>query len=149
MLEFHDAWGNPIRFIRWAPGFVSDLQPSPSDPAGRHDPFDPLKLEPVAFALYPLIYSAGPDRTGDILHPLWSTTILTDNPQQPALPSTASFISANYYVTPNQPLLPICDPYGSTVANANFGLVGSPVDEDGDGDTGGWADNIHNHLIGQ
>jgi hypothetical protein len=26
--EFHDAWGNPIQFIRWAPAFTgSDLQP--------------------------------------------------------------------------------------------------------------------------
>lgn len=27
MLEFIDAWGNPIEFLRWAPGFISDLQP--------------------------------------------------------------------------------------------------------------------------
>jgi len=27
MPEFLDAWGNPISFLRWAPGFVSDLQP--------------------------------------------------------------------------------------------------------------------------
>lgn len=27
MLEFVDAWGNPIEFLRWAPGFISDLQP--------------------------------------------------------------------------------------------------------------------------
>lgn len=25
--EFHDGWGNPIAFIRWPAGFVSDLQP--------------------------------------------------------------------------------------------------------------------------
>ena len=24
--EFIDAWGQPIRFLRWAPGFISDLQ---------------------------------------------------------------------------------------------------------------------------
>ena len=27
MPEFLDAWGNPISFLRWAPGFQSDLQP--------------------------------------------------------------------------------------------------------------------------
>lgn len=27
MPEFHDAWGNPIEFLRWAPGLVSQLQP--------------------------------------------------------------------------------------------------------------------------
>ena len=53
MPEFQDAWGRPIRFIRWAPGFISDLQPydlvnSPTDPhftAKNHDPFDPLKMQ--------------------------------------------------------------------------------------------------------
>jgi hypothetical protein len=24
--EFIDAWGTPIRFLRWAPGFISELQ---------------------------------------------------------------------------------------------------------------------------
>lgn len=27
MREFHDAWGRPIEFLRWAPGFVSSMQP--------------------------------------------------------------------------------------------------------------------------
>jgi hypothetical protein len=27
MPEFVDAWGNPIQFLRWAPGFNSDMQP--------------------------------------------------------------------------------------------------------------------------
>ena len=27
MPEFHDGWGNPIEFLRWAPGLVSQLQP--------------------------------------------------------------------------------------------------------------------------
>ncbi|HEY5311885.1 MAG TPA: hypothetical protein VIK18_05175, partial [Pirellulales bacterium] len=35
--EFLDAWGNSIEFLRWAPGFSSDMQPafsiSPKDPA--------------------------------------------------------------------------------------------------------------------
>ncbi|HEX4124258.1 MAG TPA: type II secretion system protein [Tepidisphaeraceae bacterium] len=35
--EFLDAWGNPIAFLRWAPGFSSDMQPtfsiSPTGPA--------------------------------------------------------------------------------------------------------------------
>lgn len=26
--EFHDSWGRPISFLRWAPGFISDLQPA-------------------------------------------------------------------------------------------------------------------------
>ena len=46
MFEFLDAWGRPIEFFRWAPGFVSDMQPRfpdltlDRDPFNHHDPFD-------------------------------------------------------------------------------------------------------------
>ncbi|HEX4131638.1 MAG TPA: prepilin-type N-terminal cleavage/methylation domain-containing protein [Pirellulales bacterium] len=70
--EFSDAWGNPIYWIRWPAGFVSDLQPmfsvpsgdprrSPNggqnadpnnsmnlltrDPPHNHDTFDPLSVD--------------------------------------------------------------------------------------------------------
>ncbi|NLE39119.1 MAG: type II secretion system protein, partial [Pirellulaceae bacterium] len=65
--EFLDAWGNPIKFLRWAPAFLgSDLQPnvgyldtSVSPPVAKmddgsamataaatdHDPFDPSKFD--------------------------------------------------------------------------------------------------------
>ncbi|MEI6636430.1 MAG: type II secretion system protein [Planctomycetota bacterium] len=70
--EFLDGWGRPIAFIRWAPGFVSDpssvtLNPrrySPiqvADSVNAHDPLDPTGRDPTAYALVPLIYSAGPD----------------------------------------------------------------------------------------
>lgn len=86
--EFQDAWAvaqnsytpkgranSPIDFLRWAPGFVSTMQPDPTLPnAGEfslanHDYFDPLKLDipngptgsPRGFQLAPLIYSAGPN----------------------------------------------------------------------------------------
>jgi prepilin-type N-terminal cleavage/methylation domain-containing protein len=64
--EFHDGWGRPISFIRWPAGLVSDLQPmDPTtgnrNPVKNHDPLDQLKVDPVAFAIVPLIYSAGPD----------------------------------------------------------------------------------------
>lgn len=100
--EFQDAWAvstnsyqpkgkanSPIDFMRWAPGFVSDLQPNPNPPApsnmsefsfSHHDYFDPLKLDipaavsgqpmtPRGYQLTPLIYSAGPD--GD-----WAITLV-------------------------------------------------------------------------
>ena len=106
--EFQDAWpvtdasfapkgnsNNPIYFIRWAPGFMSDSQPDPSIPttfefsASNHDFFDPLKLDvpgvnnqsPRGFQLYPLIFSAGPDgqlevrsSTNDVDPYTWYTT---------------------------------------------------------------------------
>ena len=70
MFEIVDAWGTPIRFARWAPGFDSPLHDR-SIP----DPFDPHLADPDwhdndpsndPFALYPLIISAGPDREWSI-----------------------------------------------------------------------------------
>jgi hypothetical protein len=65
--EFHDAWGNPILFLRWAPAFTeSDIQSNDADK--DHDPFDPYRLEldtstvpPRGARLVPLICSAGPN----------------------------------------------------------------------------------------
>lgn len=64
MPEIHDAWGNPIEFLRWAPGFKSEMQEC--DPATQPDPFDPYKVVPTNFALTPLIFSAGQDRMYEI-----------------------------------------------------------------------------------
>lgn len=60
--EILDGWGRPIRFLRWAPGFVSEVQPGGSDP----DPFDPRHVYSPTYRLTPLIYSAGPDKIFDI-----------------------------------------------------------------------------------
>lgn len=58
--EFLDGWGNPIAFIRWAPGFAGSVLQK-ADPTNFHDPFDPQRNDPPGFALVPLIISAGPD----------------------------------------------------------------------------------------
>lgn len=67
--EFLDAWGNPIAFLRWAPGYVAPTIKKPTiqiaDPTNRHDPFDETSADPTAYALFPLIYSAGPDEAGN------------------------------------------------------------------------------------
>jgi len=64
--EFHDGWGRPIMFLRFAPGF-SDTSPIQSgDPTTDHDPFDTHQVDGDAFHLIPLIYSAGPDKKYDI-----------------------------------------------------------------------------------
>lgn len=74
LMEFVDGWGNPICWMRWAPGLVySDRQPpcyegknyvSPEDA----DPFDPLSsIEDIdgpeysGWFLVPYVFSAGPD----------------------------------------------------------------------------------------
>ncbi|MFN7811789.1 MAG: type II secretion system protein [Planctomycetia bacterium] len=58
--EFLDGWGNPIHFIRWAPGFAGSLLQK-SDAVNFHDPFDPQRNDAAGYALVPLILSAGPD----------------------------------------------------------------------------------------
>jgi len=60
-LEFWDGWGRPISFIRSAPGFSSPLQ-EPNE-VTAHDPLDPNNVDTKAFALFPLIFSAGPDES--------------------------------------------------------------------------------------
>jgi hypothetical protein len=66
MPEFHDAWGNPIKFLRWAPGFLSDSDVQTGNALEDHDPQDAMKVEPNSYRLVPLIYSAGPDGVYDI-----------------------------------------------------------------------------------
>lgn len=58
--EFLDGWGNPIGFIRWAPGFAGSVLQKP-DAVNFHDPFDPQRNDAAGYALVPLIVSAGPD----------------------------------------------------------------------------------------
>ncbi len=65
---FVDAWGKPIQFLRWAPAFESELQPKPPVAAYQFDPLGVLakRRNTASFALYPLIYSGGPDETLDL-----------------------------------------------------------------------------------
>ena len=64
MPEILDAWGKPIAFLRWAPGF---LAPNSTVQDGtKADPFDPLQVGTGNFFLRPLVFSAGPDQTYDV-----------------------------------------------------------------------------------
>jgi prepilin-type N-terminal cleavage/methylation domain-containing protein len=68
-IEFWDAWGRPIGFIRWPAGFASPWQSR--NATENPDPFDPSRVTSSVtypsgmaqqdYALIPLIYSAGPD----------------------------------------------------------------------------------------
>jgi prepilin-type N-terminal cleavage/methylation domain-containing protein len=143
--EFLDAWGHPIHFLRWAPGFDSPAQLSftrleeirlaaiadGEDPdeavaaaiAADHDPFDMFRVDPTSYRLVPLVYSDGRDEGPGIdrgaVNGIW-------------LPSP----SVRFRVNSNPPphLDPPLDPYATTIGTA---IDGSAVD------------NIHNHLIGQ
>lgn len=138
MKEILDGWGNPISFLRWAPGYT------PNNPSGNQvittqsrdsvlnpDPFDPLKVdgrysqaENAAdpfwpFALRPLIFSSGPDKLFDI--------------------NSGSIVYATL-ANPN-------DPYFRDRSVAPIGdYIGTPMDANGDG-TLNYSDNITSHDL--
>ncbi|MHB1035799.1 MAG: type II secretion system protein [Pirellulales bacterium] len=129
--EFHDGWGHPIRFLRFAPGFCqprgvrSDLQSG--DRVQDHDPFDTRRVDSKAFALYPLIYSVGPD----------------------GMPGIAADFrdekTGKTHVYAGDPYSPLGDPPGSTYAGQP---VPSKPDPGATPELDTHLDNIHNHLIG-
>lgn len=245
--EFVDAWGTPIRFLRWAPGFISDLQvlargvlnledagpptiftlpvagtglstdasrylggtvavliqgridgermaritgyeydengtpgdisddfvritcaeiqnrpPFPSgsvepfQPGGAvdgaevailaPDPFDPRGVYPIAgsaitthsFALYPLVYSAGPDKAFGIVSDVDPDPDASGNPQNPEYPLVYGDVDLNpCFVPTNVGSLPYSEMMGAypqTSGEENFYV-------------GCWDDNIHNHQL--
>jgi hypothetical protein len=135
--EFIDGWGQPIYFIRWAPGFTSELQ-THNDPdqfdsrniypsvtgnagAGQLYPATSTQITPT-FALYPFIFSGGPDKSYGI--------------------DKQTFFS---YADHNN------DPFSSVWVLGATNSFGTPYDTDnlyGGGNTNAACiDNIHNHLI--
>ncbi len=146
---FVDAWGNPIKFLRWAPGFVSPLQVSmaTNDPRlstlfDQTDPTGVYGTPPTTYALYPLIYSAGPDGFYDIVEDAYVTPLTT---------ATAFHYSST--TPPNNPF--------ATLSNSSFpnknsanpdGSIGRPQISAADAATGrtalGNSDDITNHAIG-
>jgi prepilin-type N-terminal cleavage/methylation domain-containing protein len=187
MREILDPWGNPIAFLRWAPGYlvspgsdgnwgVADFDDDnngvkddfweawdqtsvPWVPGGYGDdrsmitpmalaeavitpervladppdPFNPLRADPKQvnsshpdtprnFALYPLIFSAGPDGKYDINVMGNLNYAGLSPPNDP------------YYVPPIPPTPPAAFP------------AGTPMDNDQDGELN-FIDNITNHAI--
>ncbi|MHB8973620.1 MAG: type II secretion system protein [Pirellulaceae bacterium] len=127
MPEILDAWGKPIEFLRWAPGFLSEIQSRRATDAP--DFFDPLHVDnrwsnsdPLKhpFALYPLIFSAGRDSQYDIV--------------SDRVPNALQYVITPPY-GPN-------DPYYELSAGT---FMGAPTDANSDGLGNG--DNITNHLL--
>lgn len=148
--EFIDGWGHPISFLRWAPGFNSDVQLSvdklnamstsqdrANAIAGDHDPFDLYRVDSQAFRLIPLVYSNGRDETSGIDHedayvtwrvsPSNSMNFNTSDPTKPLISSPQ--------LTPYVPIAP----------NRFFG---SPDHLNLAAGRKASTDNINNHLIG-
>ncbi len=139
MMEILDAWGTPIEFLRWAPGYVATptayvetmqvadwiVAPDHFD-SGRGDPRwwpSNAAITPKPYSLFPLIVSAGNDKQIDI-----------------AMKLVDANLAAFRYVT-----TPTCvnDPYYSPSIAGQVPL-GTPADKDNDGP--GWLDNITNHA---
>ena len=120
MPEILDAWGTPIRWLRWPAAFVSPLQDG--NPENGRDPFDPTSLYPSNYIMYPLIISAGPDRLFDMSF---------DNDAAGGEGKPVSYVAVDN------------DPY------ARFGQEGQPLgvifDANQDGENNA-VDNIHNHV---
>lgn len=122
MLEVLDPWGQPIHFVRWAPGLDSPLQPT-----SVVDPFDPLKTDPRygdadatndPFPLIPYIVSGGRDKAIDL--------VLDDSTTPLRYSTTAER---------NDPYVPLT---GGV-------YIGDPLPA-ADGGQDRWIDNVHNHA---
>jgi hypothetical protein len=104
--EFVDGWGRPISFMRWPTGFVAPVSMAQvDDPVNRHDPLDPFRAEPAAYALTPLIYSAGTDGEDGIVQleswtPVSRATIfaVSNGGQMPGAP-TAGVLTSRDNIT--------------------------------------------------
>jgi prepilin-type N-terminal cleavage/methylation domain-containing protein len=152
--EFIDGWGNPIEYLRWAPGFYSRSALMTGDGNKDHDPFDvyrrddptalpaytgyPALLAPYAkglkdpnpaFRLVPLVFSKGSDGEPDV------------------------FSSRGKEVTSVATNEPALNPYFvDTTLNGNASSLGIPVaygfgmPDVRDG-TDATKDNITNHLL--
>jgi prepilin-type N-terminal cleavage/methylation domain-containing protein len=144
MPVFLDAWNRPIYWLRWPAGFIAgnlpgsqahganfgadgDLQTG--DTTNDHDPFDPRKYFGDAFAVYPLIYSAGPDGRSDI-------NVGTDGRgNTTSIGLTGGDIDP---YTPDANSLYVGQPWPSASFNGDAALTFPAT---------GSHDNIHNHHI--
>ncbi len=139
MPEIQDPWGVPIYFLRWAPGFRSDIQLGDIEPTeagnaglGNGDPFDPLKIDGRwrdgieyndPFLLHPVVVSAGRDKLFGMIF-----SFAAIDPNAPVPPSPYVY-GDPYAIDPNEPSPPqISLPQIGSVAGLDYG------------------DNITNHL---
>jgi prepilin-type N-terminal cleavage/methylation domain-containing protein len=152
--EFIDGWGKPIRFLRWAPGFVSKYQPAPPAPGAvdtrSHDVFDAAGVDPLAVnTLYPLIFSGGPDENPDIVdrinapNPVLYPAVSFDpyfetRPGNAHLVVPAKEAVAQGYRSQNIPVAPYSISRPVPVTPRPFGSQLNPAKVN---------DDIHNHAL--
>ncbi len=138
---FVDGWGHPIEFLRWAPGYKSALQHWPptdrdqTDPTGVYGSPNPAAGIPQTFALYPLIYSAGPDGYYDVVN---------DNSNLPNHFSYPAIYSNPFYSMAGGPWAPT-----DKFADGPMGTPAvEPVSDLATGRPLGNTDNLDNHSLG-
>lgn len=148
--EFLDGWGNPIRWLRWPSGVVSDLQPinatggRPSDV--DHDPFDPYRRDALNvltpdITLYPSVLKGAVQnnlRTRIQKATSANRTDLTAYRLVPFIYSHGPDGEATFKLP--QPTDAPIDPYYETTDGFQ---AGDPVPDELDA----LKDNITNHLI--
>ena len=136
MPEFLDAWGQPIRFLRWAPGLNSPLQDR-----NQHDPFDPHGVDDMwrsfsssnqRFPLYPLVVSSGSNRQFGMAFDLGGVGMVYR--QDIDMPNTHPHLK--YYI----------DPYQFIDNEKQLGSAADPTEDIPDPDYSA-SDDIHNHLV--
>jgi hypothetical protein len=165
MPEFVDGWRRPIRFLRWAPGFLpgaphswqSDPQAPPPGMTGvgdealtdlqtgnwadDHDPFDPLRLD----------NPGSPGLPAPAINDVWRgyrlvPLIYSAGPDGVlGIARADSAKELNYSATspfPNDPYAKSFEVSGTPIDR----MMGSPGDEDGDGSYE-HIDNITNHAL--
>ena len=156
MPEIVDAWGTPIVFLRWAPGYgISELAEATS-----YDSLDPLSIYGTlptgvfgnrvqtpghrTYALRPLIFSAGPDKKSGISTGQGVFSYLFGfNPPDFGIPPDYS--TAPNFFPPNNPYLGIGDYAVSIPGFSAFGSLaldtnGSSAESEKDA-----SDNIYNY----
>lgn len=161
-LEILDAWGNPIEFIRWAPGSDSPTQDHPTNATvdvAQPDPFDPFRQSfrwntnffpdnrDRPFALMPLVVSAGRDEiygVYGITETLGSNTFYQGQPFRQVLLPDGTSLDPYHYYPDNTGSFVVEEPYCYDDGNALRAQLGWKVR---------WAngalpagDNVSNHI---
>jgi prepilin-type N-terminal cleavage/methylation domain-containing protein len=154
--EFIDGWGEPIGWIRWPAGYISDMQPADANGnrnLGDHDPFDPFRRDaPEAVTSppnprlsdYPSVYFPNEIeqlRTRNQLVQAGSNTRLAAVRLVPLVFSSGSDQEVGLLINdPEERDIPApLDPY--LVAPSGDTQSGQV-----DPDTDVWRDNIANHV---
>jgi type II secretory pathway pseudopilin PulG len=130
---FVDGWGQPIYFIRWAPGCFAYSSIQSGDVTNDHDPFDTRNVDNAGYRLIPLIYSYGRSGTAN------NVTVDNTTTSNGTTTSTVVFYDQGTSALPTT----ICGNWSSNAASP-YQTLGSPLS------TGsGAAGNITNHYVEQ